>query len=259
MPSLKRAFGAALLAVALLGAASGQSAGPDAARLRDGSNGDDWAGPGGTYGEQHFSPLTQIDSGNASQLGLAWSIDLPPGSSVSAPLEVGGTLYFVTGLGVLHAADVRSGKLLWRYDPESYKTAGHKMRFAWGSRGLAWWGGKLFTGTMDGRLIAVDAKTGQLAWSAMTVSPGDMGNITGAPRAFDGKVIIGFGGADFGPVRGYVSTYDAETGKLLWRWHTVPGDPAKGFENAAMARAAKTWSGQWWRIGGGGTAWHGQR
>ncbi len=255
MSQLKRLFGAALLAAALLGATGG-SLETDSARLRDGGTGDDWAGPGGTYGEQHFSPLTQINAATASQLGLAWSIDLPPGHTVSAPIEVAGTLYFVTGLGVVRAADARTGKLMWQYDPESWRTAAHKMRLAWGSRGLAWWNGKLFTGTMDGRLIAVDARTGKLAWEAMTVSPEDMGYITGAPRAFDGKVIVGFGGADFGATRGYVSTYDADTGKLLWRWYTVPGDPAKGFENKAMAMAAKTWTGEWWKLGGGGTAWN---
>jgi quinohemoprotein ethanol dehydrogenase len=245
---------AALLAATLLVAASAPDL--DNARLRDGGNGDDWAGPGGTYGEQHFSPLTQINAGNVAQLGLAWSIDITPSHTVSAPIEVAGTLYFVTGLGVVHAADVRTGRELWQFDPQTWQVAGHKMRYAWGSRGLAWWNGKVIVGTMDGTLFAIDARTGRQVWSAMTVSPQDTGYISGAPRVFDGKVIVGFGGADFGPTRGYVTNYDADTGKLLWRWHTVPGDPAKGFENAAMAKAAKTWSGEWWKLGGGGTAWN---
>src|SRR5258708_35368397 len=106
---------------------------------------------------------------------------------------------------------------------------------------------------MDGRLIALVAHTGAPVWSVMTVEPDDTNYITGAPRVFDGKVIIGFGGADVGPTRGYVSTYDAETGTLLWRWYVVPGNPADGFENTAMEMAAKPWSGQWWKYGGGGT------
>jgi quinohemoprotein ethanol dehydrogenase len=248
-------------AAALLGCAataSSNGAHAEGERLRDGGRGLDWAGPGGTYGEQHFSALEQIDEANVQQLGLAWSIDLPPGQTVTAPIEVGGTLYFASGQGVVRAADVRSGKLLWEYDPKTWQVAGHRLRLGWGSRGLAWWNGKLFVGTMDGRLIAIDARTGKPVWSRMTLTEADagMGYITGAPRAFGGKVIIGFGGADFGATRGYVSTYDAETGKLLWRWYTVPGDPAKGFENGAMAMAAKTWTGEWWKLGGGGTAWN---
>jgi quinohemoprotein ethanol dehydrogenase len=136
------------------------------------------------------------------------------------------------------------------------EVAAHKLRWAWGTRGLAWWNGKVYVGTMDGRLIALDAHTGAPVWSVMTVKPDDTNYITGAPRAFDGKVIIGFGGADVGPTRGYVSTYDAETGTLLWRWYVVPGNPADGFENTAMEMAAKTWSGPWWKYGGGGTVWN---
>ncbi len=228
----------------------------DAARLRDGSNGSDWAAPGRTYGEQHFSPLTQISAANVTRLGLAWSIDLPPGASVSQPLAVGGVVYFVTGLSVVRAADARTGKVLWTYDPKTWEQPGTRMQLAWGTRGIAWWQGRIFVGTVDGRLIAIDAKSGQQLWSQQTLKEGDPTYITGAPRAFDGKVIIGFGGADFGPVRGYVSTYDAATGKLLWRWYTVPGDPAKGFEDQSQEQAAKTWSGEWWKLGGGGTAWN---
>ncbi len=257
MPNPKRAFGAVLLVAALLGAAACNRASPVAeARLRDGSDGADWAAPGGTYGEQHFSPLTQIDAGNASQLGLAWSLDLPPGASVSQPLAVGGVLYVVSGQAVVRAIDAVSGKQLWVHDPQVWSKADKRMRYGWGSRGLAWYDGKIFVGTMDGRLIALDAATGKEVWSVQTLKDGDPTYITGAPRAFDGKVIVGFGGADFGAVRGYVSTYDASSGKLLWRWHTVPGDPAKGFEDTSQEMAAKTWHGEWWKLGGGGTAWN---
>lgn len=125
----------------------------------------------------------------------------------------------------------------------------------WGSRGIAWWNGKIYTGTQDGRLIAIDAKSGTPVWSVQTFEKNAAAYITGAPRVFDGKVIIGYAG-ETGKFRGYVTTYDAETGKLLWRFYTVPGDPAQGFENQAMRMAAKTWEGPWWKSGGGGAVWN---
>ncbi len=247
---------AAGIALALAGLGHAGGLDRDVARLLDGGSGDDWAGYGGTFGEQHYSPLDQINAATVGKLGLAWSIDLPASNPMGEPLEVDGTIYYTTGYSVIHAADARTGKTLWSYDPKVWEVAGHKLGTAWGSRGIAWWKGKIYTGTQDGRLIAIDAKTGKPLWSQMTISPDDYNYITGAPRVFDGKVIIGFGGADVGHARGYVSTYDAETGKLLWRWYTVPGDPAKGFENEAMEKAAKTWSGTWWKWGGGGTVWN---
>jgi quinohemoprotein ethanol dehydrogenase len=218
--------------------------------------GDDWPHYGG-FDENHCSPLAEINAGNVARLGLAWhhDIDVAP-SSLSAPVAVGGVLYFVAGHAVVQALDATTGKLLWRYDPEVWKVAGERMRAAWGTRGLAYDKGRIFVGTADGRLIALDAKSGKPLWSAMTVEPGDGRYITGAPWVFDGKVVVGHGGADFAPVRGYVTAYDQATGKQLWRFHTVPGDPAKGFENKAMEMAAKTWTGEWWKWGGGGTVWH---
>jgi quinohemoprotein ethanol dehydrogenase len=134
--------------------------------------------------------------------------------------------------------------------------AGQKLRTGWGIRGLAYWQGRVFVGTHDGRLIAIDAATGIPAWSVQTVDPADGAFISGPPRVFDGKVVIGFGGADFGPIRGYVTAYDTATGKQLWRFWIVPGDPARGFENRAMEMAAKTWHGEWWKYGGGGAVWN---
>jgi quinohemoprotein ethanol dehydrogenase len=227
------------------------------ARLLDDGSGVDWAGPGGTFGEQHYSPLRQVSAKTIGKLGLAWSTDLPPGNSTTAPIEVGGKLFFVTGLGLVHAVDAATGRPLWQYDAKVYDAKNQqRVGEAWGPRGIAWWNDKIYLGTMDGRLIAIDAKSGKEVWSRQTLVEGDFNYITGAPRVFDGKVIIGFGGADINFTRGYVSTYDAESGKLLWRWYTVPGDPAKGFENAAMEMAAKTWAGEWWKMGGGGTVWN---
>jgi quinohemoprotein ethanol dehydrogenase len=226
------------------------------AQLDDGASGDDWPGTGRTYNEQHFSPLAQIDQANVGTLGLAWSMDLGMGNAASQPVEVGGVLYFSTGMSVVHAVDVRTGKLLWRHDPEVWRRGGIEMRQYWGNRGIAWWNGKLYTGTVDGQLIALDAKTGKPVWTAQTVPVGGGQYITGAPRVFKGRIIIGQGGSDNSLTRGYVTAYDAETGQQVWRFHVVPGNPADGFENKAMEMAAKTWTGEWWKWGGGGAPWN---
>jgi quinohemoprotein ethanol dehydrogenase len=246
----------AIAALAIGGSSYLGAKAPALSPLDDRSGGTDWAGYGRTFGEQHFSPLAQVNAGNVGKLGLVWSLDLGAGNSVTTPLEVGGTLYFATGYSIVHAVDAVSGKVLWTYNPKAPQAAGHKLRQGWGIRGIAWWNGKIYVGTHDGRLIAIDAKTGQEVWTAQTYAPEDARYITGAPRVFDGMVIIGHGGADVGAIRGYVTTYDAETGKQIWRWYTVPGDPSKGFENEAMEKAAKTWTGEWWKYGGGGTVWN---
>jgi quinohemoprotein ethanol dehydrogenase len=223
--------------------------------LDSGSSGD-WPGYGRTFGEQHYSPLAQIDQDTIGRLGLAWSMDLESTeNSVTQPIAVDGVLYFANGHSIVHAVEAASGKLLWRFDPKVSEAAGFRLRLAYGSRGIAWWNGKIYTGTQDGRLIAIDAKTGKQVWSVQTLGKGMDADINGPPRVFDGKVIIGFAGDVFAN-RGYVTTYDAETGKQLWRFYTVPGDPAKGFENKAMEMAAKTWAGEWWKLGGGGNVWN---
>ncbi|MDB5687379.1 MAG: quinohemoprotein ethanol dehydrogenase [Rhizorhabdus sp.] len=256
MPHIRRLLIAAALAgLALPSLASIEDA--TARILSNTQDGADWAAYGRTYDESHYSPLDQISAASIGKLGLAWSIDLPPSvSAVGAPLAVDGILYVPTGLSVVRAIDPTDGRVLWTYDPDVAAVAGETLRPAWGIRGMAYGYGKLFIGTQDGRLIALDATTGKPDWSVQTTTPGDGRYITGAPRVFDGKVIIGHGGADFKPVRGYVTTYDARSGKLLWRFHIVPGDPALGFENDAMRAAAKTWKGKWWKHGGGGAAWN---
>jgi quinohemoprotein ethanol dehydrogenase len=255
-PSIRDLSRAALLALAVLALGSCQRGASDpGARLLDASDGSDWAGYGRTYGQQHYSPLDEIDEGNAAALGLAWSMDLPLGNTATQPIAVDGVLYFATGLSVVHAVDAVSGKLLWQYDPEVGARGGLNLRTGWGVRGVAWWDGKVYVGTQDGRLIAVDAKTGRPAWSVQTYDPAMAAFISGAPRVLGGRVIIGFGGSN-GVSRGYVTAYDARTGKQLWRFFTVPGEPAKGFESPAMAMAAKTWSGDWWKFGGGGDVWN---
>lgn len=188
------------------------------AQLLDSADGRDWVAYGRTYGEQHYSPLTQIDSANVSRLGLAWFMDLGAGNSTTVPLTIGGILYFASGHSHVHAVNAVTGELLWTYDPEVVKVAGIRLKSGWGSRGIAYWNGKIYTATTDGRLIAIDANTGKPVWRTMTLQKGDLRFITGAPRVFDGKVIIGHGGADSASIRGYVTTYDAETGKQLWRF-----------------------------------------
>ncbi|MCB1667377.1 MAG: PQQ-dependent dehydrogenase, methanol/ethanol family [Pseudomonadales bacterium] len=217
----------------------------------------DWPGIGFNSDEQRYVEIDQVNAENIDRLGLVSTFDLSNYPYVvSAPVAANGIIYLSAGLSVIHAVEAETGELLWKYDPEVAKVGGSKMRLGWGSRGITYAEGKIFWGTVDGRLLALDAKTGKLIWSQMTVEPDDHRSITGPPRYFNGKVIIGHGGADYGPVRGYVTTYDAKTGEQLWRFHTVPGNPAEGFENDAMKMAAETWTGEWWKHGGGGTVWN---
>lgn len=226
-----------------------------ARKYADVSDGADWPGYGRTFGEQHYSPLSAINAKNVGTLGLAWYVNLPQENTVSIPIAVDGVLYYATGYSKIHAVDAVSGRPLWSYDPQAAEAAGVNLRNAWGVRGIAWWNGKIYTGTHDGRLIAIDAATGKLVWSAQTFDPRSAKYISGAPRVFDGKVVIGFGGTS-GASRGYVTTYDAETGKRLWRFYTVPGNPAVGFEDDAQQMAAATWAGDYWKFGGGGDVWN---
>jgi quinohemoprotein ethanol dehydrogenase len=251
-------WSAAFATALMICVTAAQAGTPQSAALYgDQSVGGDWPGYGRTFGHQHYSPLRQIDARNVGRLELAWSRNLEPlRNTATEPIEIGGVLYFATGLSVVHAVNAASGRLLWRYDPHAGAKAGINLRNGWGVRGIAWWNGKVYTGTVDGRLIAIDARTGRLVWSVQTFEPGRAYTVSGAPLACDGEIVIGFGGT-VGYSRGYVTAYDAESGKRLWRFYTVPGNPAKGFENHAMEMAAKTWRGKWWqRGGGGGDVWN---
>jgi len=215
----------------------------------------EWMGPGRTYDEQRYSPLAAINDGNVSGLSLAWYADLPVDRGVEAsPIVVDGVLYNIEPWNVTTAYDAKTGKQLWRFDPQVDREKGRLACCDIVTRGLAAWKGNIYIATLDGRLIAIDAKSGKPVWSVDTFEPVWPYTITGAPRVFDGKVVIGNAGAE-GAARGYVTAYDAATGKQLWRFHTVPGDPAKGQENKALEMAAKTWKGEWWKTGGGGTVW----
>jgi alcohol dehydrogenase (cytochrome c)/quinohemoprotein ethanol dehydrogenase len=215
-----------------------------------------WLTYGRTYDEQRYSPLAQIDSGNVARLGPAWYYDLDTAARAqeSTPLVIDGVMYVTSAWSKLFALDAATGKELWRYDPKVPGAAGINACCDVVNRGVAAWNGRLYLGTLDGRLVAIDAGTGKPAWEVMTVDPGSRYTITGAPRIVKGKVIIGNGGGEMG-VRGYVTAYDAETGRQVWRFYTVPGDPSKPFEDPALEMAARTWTGEWWKLGGGGTVW----
>jgi quinohemoprotein ethanol dehydrogenase len=214
-----------------------------------------WLTYGRTYDEQRFSPLARINDKNAQKLGLAWFADLDTNRAQEAtPLIVDGVMYVSTAWSLVKAYDARTGRLLWAYDPQVHRELGVNACCDVGNRGVAAWNHKIFVGAYDGRLVALDAATGTPVWSTLTVDTTKPYTITQAPRVIKGRVIIGNSGGEYG-TRGYISAYDAETGKLAWRFFTVPGDPSKPFENAAMARAAKTWSGEWWKLGGGGPVW----
>ena len=262
---LRRRPAARALAVLLLcsaagaiqpGMAAGSAANVDAARLgaadKDAAN---WLTYGRTYSEQRFAPLSNITAENAERLGLAWFADLGSDRGQEAtPLVVDGVLYVSTAWSMIKAYNARTGEPLWSYDPQVPRPLGVNGCCDVVNRGVAAWNGKIYVGTFDGRLVAVDAASGKPVWSVVTVDQTKAYTITQAPRVIKGRVVIGNSGGEYG-VRGYISAYDAETGKRAWRFYTVPGDPARPFENDAMAAAAKTWHGEWWKLGGGGTVW----
>jgi quinohemoprotein ethanol dehydrogenase len=218
----------------------------------------DWPTIGLDYAETRFSKLDKINTDNVKQLGLVWSYPLESSRGVEAtPVVVDGIMYQTASWSVVHAIDARTGKQLWTYDPKIDREKGYKGCCDVVNRGVALWKGKVYVAAYDGRLIALDAVTGKVVWEKDTLIDKEHSyTITGAPRVFNGKVVIGNGGAEYG-ARGYVTAYDAESGNQAWRWFTVPGDPSKPFEDESMAAAAKTWdpAGKYWLNGGGGTAW----
>jgi len=248
-------------------AAPAEAAAPSAKAAVDGQrivNADNepgsWMTHGRTYSEQRFSPLDQVTTANVGQLGLAWFADLDTNRGQEAtPIVVDGALYVSTAWSKVKAYDAKTGKPLWAFDPEVPGQFGVNACCDVVNRGVAVWQGKVFVGTIDGRLIALDSATGKKLWDVVTVDQSKPYTITGAPRVVKGHVLIGNGGAELG-VRGYISAYDPDTGNLQWRFYTVPGDPSKGPDGAAsdevLAKVAQpTWSGEWWKMGGGGTVW----
>ena len=232
----------------------------DDATLLKPSDGD-WVGYGRDYAEQHHSPLKQIDQSNVSRLGVAWSVEVgSEGKLETTPLVFNGVLYGTSTWSQVYAIDLRTGKVKWQWDPGlvrgGFEAMGPRACCGPVNRGVALYDGKVYVGLLDGRLVALDSETGKPVWAVQTTPPNTDYTITGAPRVIKGKVVIGQGGAEYG-VRGFLGAYDALTGKPAWKFYVIPGDPAKGFEDPALAVAAKTWNGQWWKYGGGGTPWDG--
>lgn len=215
----------------------------------------DWLTHGGNYAEDRYSELELIHRDNLSELSLAWTIDVGTKRGLqSTPLVVDGIMFFTGPWSIVYAVDVRSGQRLWTYDPEVPRKKAAQLCCGVNNRGLALYRGSVFVGTLDGRLISVDAASGEPNWQVQTVPEDSFYSITGAPRIANGLVIIGNGGADL-KARGYVTAYDAGSGAQRWRFYTVPGDPALPFEHDDLKAAVKTWSGEWWKQSGGGTVW----
>jgi quinohemoprotein ethanol dehydrogenase len=260
--------GAGALVALALGAASSvagtaQAAGVanvDDARIIDNARtGKDWPSNGLDYGVNRFSPLDQITTANVGKLGLAWSFNLNSVRGVEAtPVVVDGVMYVTAPWSIVYATNAKTGEKIWTFDSQSPRDQGYKLCCDVVNRGVAVYKGKVYVGTPDSRLIALDASTGKVLWS-VDASPDRARpyTLTGAPIVIKGKVFVGGGGGEYG-VRGVVSAFDAESGKLAWCWYTVPGDPAKPFENEALAKAAQTWDDKfhWWENGGGGPVWN---
>lgn len=230
-----------------------KTAAVDEARvLADAAEGKDWMVDGGDFGERHFSSLRQITDSNVQDLGLAWSLDIPsPMGMAAEPIEVDGRIYVTDSLSRVYAVDALSGQLLWRFDPKIKLGMSTQNSYAARvNRGVAVWNGKVYVGTGDCRLVAIDAASGTQAWSSRICDPAQTGT-TGAPHVGKGKVFIGYNGAD-DEVRGSLVAFDADSGHEAWRFWTVPGNPANGFESKALERASKSWNGKnWWQVGGG--------
>jgi PQQ-dependent dehydrogenase (methanol/ethanol family) len=221
---------------------------------------EEWLTYGHDYAETRFSTLDEIDTQTVSRLGLEWTWEITntAGRLESTPLVSNGVMYASGTFSKLFALDARTGETIWVWDPAivrgGFGQGGPSYCCGPNNRGLAIYEGRVYAGLLDGRLVALDAETGELVWARQTTPPGTDYSITGAPRIVKGNVIIGNGGAEYG-VRGFVTAYDAETGEEVWRFYTVPGNPAAGFESISLQVAATTWSGEWWALGGGGTAW----
>lgn len=252
----------ALTGAAVALASQSPSAGPvDDGRIGRGQDdGANWLTAGGGRDEQHYSPLTDINDTNVARLAPAWTADFDTTRGQEAePLVVDGTMYVSTAWSKVYAFDAVTGQRKWSYDPQVPGEWGPKGCCDVVNRGVAFYKGLVFVATFDGRLIALDAKTGKPRWTTDTIVDRSRSyTSTGAPRVFHDKVVIGNGGAEY-PTRGYVTAYDAGTGAKVWRFWLVPGEPGKPdhdvSDDVLERLASPTWAGEWWKGGGGGNAW----
>ena len=217
-----------------------------------------WLSHGRTYEEQRFSPLNKINKDTVKELGLVWSKDMGTNRALeSTPIVVDGIMFFTSTWSRVYAVDALTGETIWTFDPKVPGEWARKACCDIVNRGVAVYNGKVYSASLDGRLFSLNAETGDKVWEVDTIIDRTRAyTITGAPRVAKGKVYIGNGGAEYG-VRGYVTAYNSETGDQAWRFFTVPGNPAVGFEDPTQEMAAKTWKGtNWWEFGGGGTVWN---
>jgi quinohemoprotein ethanol dehydrogenase len=225
------------------------------------ADGDEWPSWGRTGHETHYSPLDEIDTGNVADLKLAWHYDLEPGYTPTTPLMAEGKVFITTGHSLIRAFDAATGKPLWEFDGGTRQRAKSPLEMSWGNKGIAYSNGHVFLVTTDGYVISLDAKSGKEAWRTYDYPDQSPRNSNGPPRVFGGKVIVGFGGADISPARGFVSAYDEQTGKLAWRFYTTPGEEVTPANSKAEEVMRKTWPSGWnkpdgTRQGGGGTVWN---
>src|ERR1019366_2450076 len=218
-----------------------------------------WLTYGKSQSETRYSPLKQIDTSNVKRLGLAWSYEVGAGGAnqEGTPLVWNNTIYGITTWSVVYAVDGRTGKEMWRWDPEINQSAIRAMTGNIVNRGIALHNGMIIAPGIDGRLFALNALTGKPVWETRVAYPQQGYYMTMAPRIAGNKVIIGVSGGDTGETRGFFDAYDATTGQRSWRFYTVPGDPSQPYENEAMRAAAKTWGGDFYTKGGGGAVWDG--
>lgn len=223
-----------------------------------------WMTSGRDAGDTYFSPLRQINQSSLGRLGFAWQYELGTSRGLEAsPIVIDGVMFAVGDYGRVYALNAATGRKLWTFIPAV------DMRYARYAccdvvnRGLAIWKGRVYVGALDGYLYCLDARTGRVLWRADSLIDRHKRlpyTVTGAPVIAGHVVVIGNGGADFAGVRGYVSAFDLATGRLAWRFFTVPRDPAVGPEDQPqLVRAARTWgwkSGERWQAGGG-TVWDG--
>jgi len=201
-----------------------------------------WLTYWGGYDGRHFSNLTQINQANVATLQARWAAQLPGASPLQAtPIVVDGVMYVAGSPGEVQALDAATGLQIWKFVRKQDVVNPYQINPA--NRGVAVLDGRVFVGTLDDLLIAIDARSGRELWEQRIADTMEGFEITGAPLALPGKVIVGVGGGEFG-LRGFLDAYDPATGKRLWRFHTIPGPGEPGNE---------TWTGDTWKIGGGGT------
>jgi len=219
-----------------------------------------WLTYGLTQTEQRYSQLKQIDESNVSKLGLAWTAPLAEeggrGGTEGTPLMWNSTIYQSMDNSIVYALNARNGERKWRYDAKIDPITPRRMCCGTHNRGLAISDGKLILATNDARLVALDAVSGNELWQSKVADINDYYSMTIAPRIAGDKVVIGVAGGEYF-IRAFFAAYNLKDGSLAWKFYTVPPKPGQPFEDAAQEKAAKTWTGDWAKYGGGGPVWDG--